>query len=215
MTPIEKEITYRTTNSYSTLNSLSASTKNVWFVCHGMGYLSRYFLKYFTDLNAEENYVIAPQAPSKYYVGSQLKHVGASWLTKENTINETENVMHYFDAIFAAEKIPQGTHLILLGYSQGVSVALRYLAKRHLKCTRILIMSGGIPKELTATDFEFLDPNTKVSLTYGTKDEYLNDHRIEAEKARASELFGHCDLTVHQFQGKHEVNIDLINKTIL
>ena len=59
----EKEISYTTTNSYSTLNHYSNLTKNVWFVCHGMHYLSRYFLKYFKDLNKEENYIIAPQAP--------------------------------------------------------------------------------------------------------------------------------------------------------
>ena len=46
----EKEITYQTSNSYSTLNQLTERTKNVWFVCHGMGYLSRYFLKYFKEL---------------------------------------------------------------------------------------------------------------------------------------------------------------------
>jgi len=35
----EKEISYTITNSYSTLNTLTKATKNVWFVCHGMGYL--------------------------------------------------------------------------------------------------------------------------------------------------------------------------------
>ena len=210
----EKEIIYQTTNSYSTLNNLSESTKNVWFVCHGMGYLSRYFLKYFVDLNPEENYIIAPQAPSKYYVPPKLKHVGSSWLTKENTLKETDNVMHYFDAVFEAERIPKHLNLIVLGYSQGVSVALRYIAKRKLKCSQIVIMSGGIPKELNSVDFKFLNEKTKVSLIYGNNDEFLDEDRLLKERNKSFELFGHTDLHMLPFEGKHEVNTTLINQMV-
>ena len=210
----EKEITYQTTNSYSTLNTLSESTRNVWFVCHGMGYLSRYFLKYFIDLNPEENYIIAPQAQSKYYVPPKLKHVGASWLTKENTIKETKNVMLYFDAVFEEEQIPKHLKLIVLGYSQGVSVALRYVAKRQLNCSQIVMMSGGIPKELVTADFDFLNNKTKVSLIYGTSDEFLDEDRLLQERNRAFELFGDCDLQIIPFEGKHEVKKELIQNLV-
>jgi predicted esterase len=207
----EKEISYTTTNSYSTLNQLTANTKNVWFVCHGMGYLSRYFLKYFEKLNATENYIIAPQAQSKYYIAPKFQHVGASWLTKENTIKETENVMRYFDAIFESENITRDKNLIVMGYSQGVSVAMRYLAKRQLNCAQLILHSGGIPKELTAEDFKYL--KTKVSLIYGKNDEYLNEQGMQEEIKRAIELFGN-QVTVYPFEGKHEVNVDLITALI-
>ncbi|UPS91191.1 alpha/beta hydrolase [Bizionia sp. M204] len=206
----EKEISYTTTNSYATLNTLSATTKNVWFVCHGMGYLSRYFLRYFQGLSAEENYIIAPQAPSKYYTPPKFKHVGASWLTKETTVKDTENIMRYFDSVLEAEGLPDGINLIVLGYSQGVSVATRYLAKRQLKCSQLVLHSGGIPKELVAADFQYLDASTKVSLIYGTEDEYLNEERIHHEETRATELFGNR-LQLVPFEGKHVVNVELIN----
>ena len=125
----EKEIGYQTKNSYSTLNNLTEDTKTVWFVCHGMGYLSRYFLKYFKELNAEENYIIAPQAPSKYYIQPKM-HVGANWLTRDETKVGMRNILNYFDAIFEAEAIPKDKNLIVLGYSQGVSVAMRYFVFR-------------------------------------------------------------------------------------
>ena len=87
---IEKKVIYTTSNTYSVLNNLTEKTKNVWIVFHGLGYLSKYFINYFSQINPEENYIIAPQAPSKYYQGRNFKHVGASWLTKENTIDETK-----------------------------------------------------------------------------------------------------------------------------
>ena len=211
MNSSEKEISYQITNTYSTLNSLTAKTKHVWLVCHGIGYLSRYFLKYFKELNPDENYIIAPQAQSKYYIGSAYKHVGASWLTKENTPSETENVIRYLDAILEAENLPEHANLIVLGYSQGVSIAMRYVAKRQLQCAQLVLLSGGIPNELVADDFKFL--KAKVSLVYGDNDEYINEERMQHEKHKIESLFGN-KANVIVFEGKHEVNTEIINKLV-
>ena len=213
MNSTEKEISYKSTNSYSTLNNLTEATKNVWFVCHGMSYLSRYFLKYFKDLDSEENYIIAPQAQGKYYIPPAYKHVGASWLTKENTLRETENVMRYFDAVLEAEHIPADKNLIVLGYSQGVSVAMRYIAKRQLQCKQLVLMSGGIPKELVVNDFKFLEGKAKISMIYGTQDEFLNEERMQNESNRVIELFGN-NVNIVPFDGKHVVNVELINTLV-
>jgi predicted esterase len=211
MNSTEKEISYQITNSYSTLNTLTQHTKNVWFICHGMGYLSRYFIKYFEALDEDENYIIAPQAQNKYYIPPKFKHVGASWLTKENTIKETENVMRNFDAVFDAENIPNNVNLIVVGYSQGVSVAMRYVAKRLLQCSQMVLMSGGIPKELNTEDFTFL--NAKTTLIYGTQDEYMNEERMQYEQQRVHELFGKA-VTIIPFEGAHLVNVELINALV-
>ncbi|NRD19952.1 esterase [Winogradskyella eckloniae] len=208
----EKEITYTSTNSYSTLNTLTNATKNVWFVCHGMGYLSRYFLRYFKGLNAQENYIIAPQAPSKFYIQPKM-HVGANWLTKDETQTGMQNILNYFDTIFEAEKIPEHTNLIVLGYSQGVSVATRYVVQRQLQCHQLVLHSGGIPIELTTNDFKFLSKNTKVKLIYGTEDEYLDASRIKLETEKAKLLFKQR-LTILPFEGKHAVHVDFIEKLV-
>jgi len=213
MDSIQKEVSYQSTNSYNTLNKLTNKTKNVLFVCHGIGYLSKFFLKYFNELNSEENYIIAPQGPSKYYLGSSYKHVGSSWLTKENTAIEIENVMHYLDAVLVAEKLPNNLNFIVLGYSQGVSIATRYVAKRQLKCSQLILIAGGIPKELTTEDFTFLSKKTKITFLYGDKDEYLKSgYLLDAEK-RFYELFGDYAV-ITSFDGKHEMPKEIINDLI-
>jgi predicted esterase len=207
---IEKEISYTATNTYTTLNSLSETTKNVWLVCHGLGYLSRYFMKYFKSLNPEENYIIAPQAPSKFYLNGEFKHVGASWLTKENTLAESENILRYLDAVYQAENIPEDKNLFVMGYSQGVSVALRWVAKRAVLCKKIIIHSGGIPKELETNSFDFLPEATKVYHIYGVKDQYLTEERMAYEKERAATLFN-TKVTTLAFDGTHEVNTAILS----
>lgn len=209
MNIVEKEISFKITNTYSTLNKLTEKTKNVWFVCHGIGYLSRYFIRLFDDLNPDENYIIAPQASSKYYQGKKFRRVGASWLTKENTPKEIENVLGNLDAVFENENIPQDKNLIVLGFSQGVSVSTRWIARRKLKCSKLIIFSGGIPNELTKEDFVFLKENkTEVHHIVGTNDEYLNGERKQNELKKLDLLFDR--VTIKKFEGTHELKKEIL-----
>jgi predicted esterase len=188
----EKQVTYQTTNSYTTLNTL-------------------YFLKYFDELPQEENYIIAPQAPSKYYLNNQYRHVGASWLTKENTVNETQNVLNYLDEIYTSENIPAQCKLIVFGYSQGVSIATRWVAKRQLQCQQLVLYAGGIPHELSSMDFNFL--NTKITTLVGNQDEYINEDIVQTESKRITSLFsGKAKQII--FEGNHEIKKEIINTLV-
>ena len=210
----EKKVSYQTTNTYETLNTLTDKTKNVWIVLHGIGYLSKYFISYFNELNADENYIIAPQAPSKYYLKSNYKYVGASWLTKENRILETENVMQYLDAVSASEQVPDNCKLIIFGFSQGVSIATRWVASRQLKCAKLVVYAGGIPKELTSNDFKCIHTyNTEVDVLVGDKDQYLNEEVLKSETKMIENLFqGKARLQI--FEGGHEMKKALINSLV-
>jgi|TARA_R110000737_G_C14540601_1_gene478965 predicted esterase len=209
-----KAVSYTTQNTYTTLNALNSATKNVWVVFHGIGYLSRYFLKYFNELNTDENYIIAPQAPSKYYLNDTYRHVGASWLTKEDTNQETGNVIQYVDAVLYAEAIPEHCKIIVFGFSQGVSIATRWLAQKKLNCGKLILYAGGLPKELTPEDFEYLITNkTEVSVIIGTNDAYLTPERLLEEEEKAKHLFKGTAKVI-RFEGGHEVKKDIINSLV-
>ena len=211
MTSSENTVTYTSTNSYTTLNSLSDTTENVWIVLHGIGYLSRYFVKHFDGLPSDKNYIIAPQAPSKYYLNKTYTRVGASWLTKEDTPRETKNVMAYLDAVLKLEKISEHLNLIVLGFSQGVSIATRWVAQRQIKCAQLVLFAGAIPNELEAAEFDFLVKNkTKVRILVGDKDEYLNEERRKTESEKIKNLFGGKAEQII-FDGTHEMRRDLVH----
>ena len=209
----EKVVSYTSTNSYSTLNKLTDKTQYVWVVFHGIGYLSRYFLKYFDTLDEEEHYIIAPQAPSKFYLNNEYKHVGASWLTKEETYSSMDNLLNYLDEILAIETIPKSCKLVVLGFSQGVSVACRWVAKRKVHCNLLVLYAGGIPNELTEADFAHMDNNTQIKILIGNADEYLNEERMKKERQKIGALFNN-QAEVIIFEGGHEVKKELI-KTLV
>ncbi|MDF4222847.1 esterase [Maribacter sp. M208] len=206
-----KNVSYRTTNTYETLNELNSNTKQIWIVFHGIGFLSRFFLKYFNELPKSENYIIAPQAPSKYYLKNEYKHVGASWLTKENTALETKNLYHYLDAVIENEKLPSDCKIYFFGFSQGISIALRYLAYSKMPCSKLILYAGGIPKELKTSDFSHLNGKSQVIFIIGDKDEYLTPNKLKEENNKLKILFG--DTIQHiTFDGGHEVKKQIINQ---
>jgi predicted esterase len=206
----EKQVSYRSTNTYSTLNDFTDKTENVWIVFHGIDYLSRYFLKYFRHLNQEKNYIIAPQASSKYYLNGKYEHVGASWATRENTEQEIQNALAYLDEIYKNEGLKNAKNLILFGYSQGVSIVTRWVARRKINCSKLILNSGRLPKELKPEDFTFLE-STEISFVYGTEDPFVNKEFLESEEKRIRELFPR-NLNFIPFDGGHEVNKEILLK---
>lgn len=201
---LEKTASYQAKSTYNTLNELTDKTQNIWIVFHGMGYLSRYFIRYFNVLDSETNYIIAPQAPSKYYQDSTFKHVGASWLTRENTALETENVLAYVQTVWKQEiKNPSNYNVFILGYSQGVSIATRWIAKHKIDCQQLILHSGGIPEELKREDFEHLSKDCKILYLYGDKDPYITEARKTEEQIKGNKLFH--EIKIEVFDGKHEV----------
>lgn len=211
MNSIEKEVTYTINNSYSTLNTLSNNTKNVWIVCHGLGFLSRYFIQYFNELNPEENYVIAPQAQSKHYLKNQFKHVGASWLTKENTQKEIPNVLNYLDSVYEQEQLSKlGVNIIILGFSQGVSIVTRWIAQRHIKCDLLALYAGKIPREFSTEDFKSVK---RTKLIVGNSDAYVTPEILKNEQIYAEQLFGN-NVSHITFEGGHELKREIINSLV-
>lgn len=205
-----KTATYSSTNTYETLNSYHGNTKNVWLVFHGIGYLSKLFLRHFSILDPEENYIICTQAPSKYYKNNNYKHVGACWLTKENTDIDTNNVLNYVDSVFENENIDSNkVNFIVLGYSQGVSIATRWLAFRKQYCDTLVMISGVFPKELKERDFEHL-PNLKTYHTVGTNDEIFDPKNVSKQEERLKTFFKNLKIKNHD--GGHKLDNNLLEK---
>lgn len=212
-----KTVSYQHTNSYEILNPVIETTENIWICFHGLGYLATFFKRYFKEMDATRNAVIVLQAPSKFYQGTNFKHVGASWLTRVDTSQEMQNNLNYIDAVLDNEALKNDPRLILFGYSQGVSIATRYLL-HYKKVVKALIMhSGAIPNEFKILDGEILRKSAlKIIHISGKQDEYVTPELMISENEKIKILFGtKCE--IHRPDIKHEVDINLlltISKTV-
>lgn len=207
-----KTVSYQHTNTYETLFKLTEKTENIWVCFHGLGYLSTYFKRYFESLDPVKNYVLVLQAPSKSYLGKDFKHVGACWLTKVDTAQEMDNNLNYINKVLINENLIGNPRLIIFGYSQGVSIAMRFL-KNYSHSVKALIMhSGSIPQELDVNDgLHFTTHCEKMIHIAGTKDEYSSDVIAKREEEKIELLFGtECEL--YRPEIKHVVSVSLIEK---
>ncbi|NND15849.1 MAG: esterase, partial [Eudoraea sp.] len=136
-----------------------------------------------------------------------------SWLTREHTIMEKDNVMAYLDHVWQAEAIPGNCQLIIFGYSQGVSIATRFMAHNKIQPEKLIMYAGGLPEELNADSFGFLNANTKVSFIYGKQDSYLNPQRMTREQEKLNTLFS-GNTTLMPYDGGHELKKELLHSLI-
>ncbi len=207
--PEEKLLSFQATHPYEVLNTWGPKTKRVWVVFHGIGFLSRYFLRNFTHLDPQENFIIAPQAPSLYYLDQTYRHVGASWLTREHTARNMENLLNYLEALFQKESLEKAPELVLMGYSQGVSVLCRWVALRRKSCDRMILYAGRVPEELGPEYFRHLPDGTAVEVLEGDADPFLPSKDLKKREIRLKELFGNL-LQLKQYKGGHELDNKLL-----
>lgn len=207
-----KTVTYSHTNSYEIVNPVVATTKNIWICMHGLGYLATYFKKYFKDLDPAIHAVIVPQAPSKFYMGDTFKNVGACWLTRIDTMQEMDNNLNYLNKVLKQEEITGDPRLVLFGYSQGVSIATRFLKNYHHSIKALIMHSGSIPTEFTAADgAHFKKHCGRFIHISGKRDEYVTPEIIAREKDKIEMLFG-MDCEIYHPDIKHIVDIPLLHQ---
>lgn len=176
----------------------------VWIACHGYGQLLPYFLRPFTHLNHEKHFVIAPEGLSRFYLEGTSGRVGASWMTKEERLQEIEDQFHYLDrvknrTIHLVGKRP--IRWVVFGFSQGVATINRWLAHHHWSPDHIVNWAGSPP-----ADVNYAQPHLQQSkwwYVFGNKDPYISRDKVAQWTAGMAEK--HCHVSTLPFQGGHTI----------
>jgi predicted esterase len=166
----------------------------LWIVLHGYGQLAGRFIRHFAAIASPERMVVAPEALNRFYVegaGGTRSHadarVGATWMTREDREREIEDQQAYLDAVLvAASPDERPRRLVVLGFSQGVATAVRWLVRSAHAADRVIAWAGSLPAELDATGAAMLAG--RLTMVAGRTDALLTAERIEAERARLVSL---------------------------
>lgn len=212
---MEKQIAVQTQATYLTKNELTENTKYIWLVCHGYGQLARFFIRRFDVLDEKENYIIAPEGLSKFYLGNDYKKVGASWLTKENRELHLENQLVYLEEIYKNEisKIDlPNVKLVFLGFSQGVATVCRWAAKMKIPFSKLILWAGSFPADLTKDDLAFINNNPEIFLVIGKQDQFLSYVKIDEQEKHIIDLG--LSPNVIMFEGEHEVKREVLAELV-
>jgi predicted esterase len=204
------------TARFWTLGDPAAAHEEVWLVLHGYGQLARRFLRRFAAQASERRLVVAPEALSRFYIGSgEGRHgpdalVGATWMTREDREAEIRDYVAYLDRL-AAAVVPHGARLTVLGFSQGVATAWRWIAYGGPpEVERLVAWAGVLPPDLDLERAAAALDGAEVVLVSGERDRTVPpDASVEA--ATRLEAAGiACRVLRHR--GGHDIDEETLRR---
>lgn len=197
-------ITVPRTARVATCGALDAHTKAVWIACHGYGEIASEFIGSMQSIVDEHTAVIAPEALSRFYWGGGFdgKPV-ASWMTREDRLNEIKDYSRYLDLVLndIRSKVSDACKIILFGFSQGCATVMRYAQALAPEIDTIVIWAGMIPEDIEYDPTYF--QSIKLYVRYGSQDRFMTDQRVEMHKHLMDQKLLRCE--TRSFEGKHKV----------
>ncbi len=208
-----RAITVPKTARFVTLGQPTQALKQVWYVFHGYGQLATEFLQEFAYIADGSRYFIAPEGLSRFYCSGISGKVGASWMTREDRLDEISDYLNYTNAVYekVTRELPdQDIKKVLFGFSQGVSTMCRWLEQVSIEADRLILWAGTIPAELDLWKIKAHYPELQVYLVVGTQDPYAEPGIIKEDEARLEKAELHYRKI--RFDGKHELHPPTLRK---
>lgn len=205
----EHIITTNKTAIYQTIGELNDQTQNVWFVLHGYGQLSHYFIQHFESLTDKHTFVVAPQGLSRFYLNGFSGRVGACWMTSNHREHEINDYLEFLNNIYNALNINEKElNITILGFSQGGATACRWAMQNKVQFNNLVLWSTVFPKDVEI-DFQFMKLNKKnIYVVMGINDSF---HKNTINNLDTRELEKE---NIMLFDGGHEMNKDVLHKLV-
>lgn len=203
----KNHIVINKTATYHVLGNVKTA-KTVWFVLHGYGMLSEFFIKKFEPILNKDSCIIAPEGLSKFYTQGFYGRVGATWMTKEDREVEIQDYINYLNQLhqfICSENSNTNLKINLLGFSQGGATVSRWAANGKVHFDNLILWASVFPD-----DMNFEKVNTENTfLLYGNEDEFATHEKVAKQK----ELLHHkANFTIIEFEGKHDIPKDVLIK---
>ena len=207
----ENHIKIEKTARYFSLGNFDNKTKTVWIVLHGYGQMGKEFIQNFECLVDDTTFIVAPEALHKHYRNFRSGEVGASWMTREDRLNEIEDNNNYIDKIvknFSSENMK----LNLLGFSQGCATASRWIAGKMRTVDNLCLWGSSIPEDIDLVEFGHLFNSSNFKLIAGDKDRIIKPDFLKSEFNRIRAAGVNCELI--SFEGGHEIIEEVLDKQL-
>lgn len=227
----ENHITVAKTARYFTIGKLNGKTKIIWFVLHGYGQLAAKFIKSFKILDDGTNYIIAPEGLHRFYWEGFSDKVVASWMTKEDRENDIKDYINYLDRVYElimkenkparhgnipitcrpARQVAGGEVKVnILGFSQGVATASRWIASGKVRARNFIAWSGALANDIDYESKALVFNKMSMYLVIGRQDEWIKEEHIKQQEKILKK--GGINYELTQFEGGHEIDESILQE---
>lgn len=210
---MEHHVRVARTARYHTLGGEVAAPREIWVALHGYGQLAAQFIRHLAPLADGTRLVVAPEALSRFYLdhpakaGSAHTRVGASWMTREDREAEIADQVEYLDALCDAVLAALGDAsppVHVLGFSQGVATATRWLTHGRTRAARAVLWSGRIPADLFPLPSGSPFRATRIDIVTGAADPLATPEVLEEQRELVER--NQLVVTAHRHAGGHRID---------
>ncbi len=184
----------------------------ICFALHGYGQLGQYFIHNFKLPDLDKTLFIAPEGLHRFYLNGTSGRVGASWMTKEDRLKDIEDYCYYLDRVYHhfKDKIATVEKVGILGFSQGVATACRWISKSSYQFDFLINWAGAFPPDLDVEEsIRKMNP-IPVHLLLGDEDEYISMEQFKSHtELLRSQGF---KLETTTFKGKHKIYSEVLKE---
>lgn len=209
----ENHITVNRNARYFSAGEVTEDTKNIWIVLHGHRQLAGKFILIFKELQKQGSVIYAPEGLMRLYIKGDSGDVGASWMTKEDRLNDINDYVNYLDKLFfdvikpLADK--HNLKINTLGFSQGSATLARWLALGKARVNKAVFWCGSIAHDIDYSNYPHLK-NTEIFQVFASKDPYyksdFSGSQVKLFKAAGIETRSYI------FNGGHEISVQLMSE---
>lgn len=199
------------TARFVTSGNLRGHIESVWFVHHGYGQLASEFLEKLQPLEEPNRLLVAPEALSRFY-HKDNHTVGASWMTREDRLNEISDYIRYLDLVhdrifqsLDQESVPQ----TILGFSQGAATAARWACQGKVKAKHLILWGELMPPELADETSLALLKSLRLTLVNGTHDPLVPEAALQEQRSRLNR--NRIEFEEIRFKGGHRLDNEILS----
>lgn len=187
------------------------TARYVWIVLHGYGQLVDYFIRKFHVLNPADHFVIAPEGLHRYYLNGTSGRVGASWMTKEERLDDIADNINYLNKVVETYlKDKTFDKRIVLGFSQGASTAARWIQLGDFRPEIFIQWAGVSPPDLKLDSSENSFKAIRNFFVVGNQDPYFQLDYENEIKSKGSEIGIVPEIIT--FEGVHTIDGETLKR---
>jgi len=209
----EKIISTQRTARYYINDSELKNFDKLLFLIHGYAQLAGDFIREFEFLDDMKVLIIAPEGLSRFYYRN---NIGASWMTKDDRLNEIKDYVVYLDNVY--QEINNSfdiskTKKYLLGFSQGVHTAVRWFTGSKHGFDELILCSSDFPKDADFGNLKLKLKNSTIHYLHGKNDDVVGMEKYNESKL----LLRNNEIPFKEilFDGRHEINENTVKEIIL
>ena len=156
------------------------SANLVFIALHGYAQLANRFIQEFKPVIRPGIAVVAPEGLHRFYRKGFYGDVVASWMTKEDRLNDIRDYCAFLDQVYD-KFIQSNQHVVLVGFSQGVATACRWMSASKPRIDQLIFWSGSIPTDLPIEALDAIQ-SCKTFMVYDETDVFRTAESVAKQE---------------------------------